>query len=93
MISCPECQESISDSAFKCPKCGVQLKKLKRGFMAWWLIGGFMAATDGYDKLNSAEQTGAAIGTSIGVMLILGIWVIGDIILGLFVMFTRPKAS
>jgi len=107
MINCPECQQSVSDGAFKCPNCGVQLRKPKRSFIGklfkWtfvafnilmmaWLVGGFNNATKGYDSLNQAEQAGAAIGTGIGMALLLGIWVIGSIILGLFVLLTRPKA-
>jgi hypothetical protein len=40
-----------------------------------------------------AGQAGATIGTGIGVALLLGIWFIGDVILGLLVLFTRPKAG
>lgn len=107
LISCPECQTEVSDTALKCVKCGVQLRKPKRGFfgklikwtfigfnilMAIWLIGGMGAATDGMDAMSEAERAGAAIGTGIGVALILGIWMIGDVILGLFVLLTRPKS-
>lgn len=107
LISCPECQAEVSDTALKCVKCGVQLRKPKRGFfgklikwsfigfnilMAIWLIGGMGAATDGMDAMSEAERAGAAIGTGIGVALILGIWMIGDVILGLFVLLTRPKS-
>lgn len=60
--------------------------------MAIWLIGGMGAATDGMDAMSEAERAGAAIGTGIGVALILGIWMIGDVILGLFVLLTRPKS-
>ncbi|WP_454702044.1 hypothetical protein [Agrobacterium burrii] len=108
LINCPECSESVADSAFKCPKCGVQLRKPKRGFfgklfkwsfvffnllMAIWVVGGFNAATKDYNALSGAEQTGAAIGTGLGVAMLLVLWVIGALILGLFVMFTRPKAT
>lgn len=109
LINCPECSSEVSDSAMKCPKCGVQLRKPTRGFfgklfmwgfvgfnilMGWWLVAGVSAAS----KLtatagSSAEQAGAAIGTGIGAMMIIVIWGIGDIILGLFVLFTRPKSS
>ena len=107
LINCPECSTEVIDTALKCPKCGVQLRKPKRGFfgklvkwsfvgfnilMAIWLIGGMNSASEGMQALSGAEQAGAAIGTGIGAMLILGIWVVGDIILGLFVLFTRPKA-
>jgi hypothetical protein len=86
----------------------VQLRKAKRGFfgklfkygfilfniiMALWLVGGMGEATKGMDALNGAEKAGAVIGTGIGAMLIFSIWVIGDIILGLFVLFTRPKSE
>lgn len=106
MINCPECSNSVSDTAFKCPKCGVQLRRPKRGFfgklfkwsfvafnilMAVWLFTGMNAASDGMNNLSDAEMAGAAIGTGIGVALISGIWLIGDIILAIFVLFTRPK--
>jgi hypothetical protein len=107
LINCPECQTEVSDSALKCQKCGVQLRKPKRGFfgkvfkwlfilfnlfMAFWLFSGMGAATESMDALSGAEKTGAAIGTGIVAMLILGVWVIGDIILGIFVLFTRPRS-
>jgi DNA invertase Pin-like site-specific DNA recombinase len=43
------------------------------------------------DTMSSAEQVGAAIGAGIGISMLLMLWVIGDIILGLPVLFTRPK--
>ena len=106
LINCPECSTQVSDTALKCPSCGVQLRKPKRGFfgklvkwgfiifnilMVVWLISGIGAATEGMDVMSEAERAGATIGTGIGVALILGIWLIGDVILGLFVLFTRPK--
>lgn len=41
--------------------------------------------------VSQAEKAGASLGGILGTGMLLGIWVIGDIILGLFVMFTRPK--
>lgn len=109
MINCPECANSISDAAFKCPSCGVQLRKPKRGLMgkmfkwsfigfnalmALWVVGGFNAATKNYDTMSSqAEQAGAAIGTGVGVAMLIVLWALGAVILGLFVLFTRPKAA
>jgi len=108
MVNCPECSDSVSDSAFKCPSCGVQLRKPRRGFfgklfkwtfvafnafMLIWLISGINAASEGMSSLEGAERAGAAIGSTIGAALIFGIWVVGDIILGLFVLFTRPRAA
>lgn len=109
MIKCPECSSEVSDSALKCPSCGVQLRKLKRGFfgklvkwgfigfnilMVIWLfsywssLGDYLASTSSSD----AEKTGAAIGGTIGTGVLFGIWAFGDFILGLFVLFTRPKS-
>jgi len=83
------------------------LRKLKRGFfgklvkwsfigfnvlMAIWLIAGMGAATEGMEAMSDAEKAGTAIGTGIGAAMILVIWVFGDIILGLLVLFTRPKS-
>lgn len=107
LIKCPECAAEVSDSALTCAKCGVQLRKPKRGFfgkiikfafilfnifMGWWLVAGMQAASDIVDSTQSAaEHTGAALGTGLGAAMIIGLWVFGDIILGLFVLFTRPK--
>jgi hypothetical protein len=108
LTKCPECSAEVSDSAFKCPKCGVQLRKAVRSFfgklvkwgficfnilMIIWMIGGVGSATKNMDAMNQTEKAGAAIGTGIGAMLIAVIWVLGDIILGLFVLFTRPKSD
>lgn len=107
LINCTECKAEVSDTALKCQKCGVELRKAKRTFfgklikwtfivfniiMVAWLIGGMGAATEGIETMSGAEQAGAAIGTGIGAFIIVSIWVIGDIILGLFVLFTRPKS-
>jgi hypothetical protein len=107
MINCPECSSEVSDSAMKCPNCGVQLRKPKRGFfgklvkysfivfnvlMVLWLVGGMGAATEGMDAMSEAEKAGTAVGAGLGMAVVLSIWVFGDIILGLFVLFTRPKA-
>jgi hypothetical protein len=108
IISCPECKNSVSDTALKCPSCGTQLRKPKRGFfgkvfkfsfiafnflMAIWAVAGFNSATKDFNSLSGAEQAGAAVGTGIGMAMVLILWVLGAIILGMFVLFTRPKAA
>lgn len=107
LIKCPECGTEVSSEAYKCPKCGKALRKLKRGlfgklclwaFYGWnvicalWIFLGVDNATDKMDQLSGAEAAGAAIGTGIGVTMILILWVIGDIITGLLALITRPKA-
>lgn len=106
LVSCKECSTNVSDKAYKCPSCGAQLRKLKRGpagqvakwlliiwniLMLIWLISG-LTAVSRIDTTNAYEVAGAAIGASIGVSLIVIIWVFGDIILGIFALLTRPKA-
>jgi len=106
IVHCPECMSDVSDSAMRCPSCGVQLRKPTRSFfgklvkwtfiifnllMAWWLLGGIGSALEGVEAMSEAEQAGAAIGTGIGAFLILAIWAFGDLILGLLVLFTRPR--
>lgn len=108
LISCPECTKEVSNAAYKCQNCGVQIRKPKRGFfgklfkwsfivfnvlMAWWLIAGMSTATKGLEGMSSAHQAGTAVGAGIGAMMIIGLWVFGDIILGLFVLFTRPRGE
>ena len=108
MIKCLECSSEVSDSALTCPSCGVQLRKPKRSFFGtlikWSFIGfnilmaislvvGMNGATESMNAaMSEAEKAGAAIGTGLGAAMILSIWVFGDIILGLFVLFTRPKS-
>lgn len=107
LINCPECHAEVSDSAINCTQCGVQLRTPQRTFfgklikwsfiifnilMAFWLVGGMGSATEGMEAMSEAEKTGAAIGTGIGAAMIMTLWVFGDIILGLFVLFTRPKS-
>jgi hypothetical protein len=107
MINCPECSSEVSDTALKCPSCGVQLRKPKRGLfgklikysfigfnilMAIWLVVGMGASTEGMEAMSEAEKAGTAIGAGLGMTIIFGIWVFGDIVLGLFVLFTRPKS-
>ncbi len=107
LIACPECKSEVSSVALKCPKCGVQLRKPTRTFfgklvkysfigfnllMLFWMIAGMGAASESYQQgMNEAQRAGAAVGTGIGAMLILAIWFFGDVILGIFVMLTRPK--
>lgn len=108
LVACTECSKEVSSAAHKCPSCGFQLRKLKRGFfgklfkwtfilfnalMLWWMVAGMGAVSEHVNRGSSAEQAGAAIGAGIGFTLILGIWFVGDAILGLFVLFTRPKAD
>lgn len=108
LINCKECQEEVSDSALTCPKCGTQLRKLKRGFFGvlfkwgfilfnvlmvawlisyWGSIGELTSATS-----SEAERAGAAIGGTLGTGVLFSVWLFGSIILGLFVLFTRPRA-
>ena len=61
--------------------------------MAIWLIGG--VASSAYvinNTISNIERAGTLLGTGLGASIILTLWVIGDVILGLFVLLTRPKA-
>lgn len=107
LINCPECSSEVSDSALKCPKCGVQLRKPTRGpfgkLMKWLFIGfniimvillfSYFGSVSEFTSSagSDAEKAGAAIGATLGTGMLMGIWVLGDIILGLFVLLTRPK--
>lgn len=108
MINCPECNEEVSDKASKCPKCGYTIRKAKRGFfgkifkwsfilfnvfMIMWVVsfGGAVTETD-TSVMSDAEVAGTAIGAGLGFGIQMVIWLVGDVILGLFVLFTRAKA-
>ena len=98
MIECPSCKHQVSTSAMSCPSCGAVLRKPKRGFfdklvifafwgfnilMIVWILVGTQSAVETQAGLSGAEAVGAAIGTGIGVTLVIFIWLIGAIILGL----------
>ena len=107
LVNCPECSAEVSDAASKCPSCGVQIRKPRRGFfgvifkwsfilfnvlMAFALYNGIVSVSEMPTAETDAAQAGAAIGAGIGITILLGIWLAGDVILGLLVMFTRPKS-
>ena len=60
--------------------------------MLIWMISamGNVSEVDS-QAMNDAERAGAAIGTGLGMTLLLFIWGVGDVILGLFVLLTRRK--
>ena len=61
-------------------------------FMLLWLVGGMNSASDNMSGMtNEWEQAGAAIGTSIGAFMIMGIWVFGVIVLTPVLFLTRGK--
>lgn len=60
--------------------------------MPVWIVAGLVAAGSAMGgAINEAEQAGAAIGTTIGVGLLVALWALGDIILGILVLLTRRK--
>lgn len=107
LINCPECKKEVSDTVSKCTACGHQIRKPKRSafgkvvkwvfilFNIFMIYSIFSGAGESSHVMQSAasdaERAGAAIGTGLGMMMLGTIWVIGDIILGMFVFFTRPK--
>lgn len=108
LINCPECASEVSNSALKCPKCGVQLRKPRRGFFGtlikWifiafnilMLISMFQYFASIGELTNAADseaaRTGTAIGATIGIGMLISVWGFGDIILGILVLLTRPKS-
>lgn len=103
IIECPTCEHKVSTSATSCPSCGAVLRKAKRGifgklviFAFWgfnilmvlWIWAGTQGAVESQAGLSGA---GAAIGTGIGVTLLIFVWLIGAIILGIMALLTRPK--
>lgn len=61
-------------------------------FMFFATISGLGASSEASAELTTdAEKAGAAIGTVIGLGMIMSIWVMGAGILGLFVLLTRGR--
>lgn len=107
LINCPECNAEVSDTALRCSKCGVQLRKPTRSgfgkFVKWvfilfnilmliWMVAGLGSSTEGYEAMSEAEKAGTAIGTGLGAMFLFIIWAVGDVILGIATLLTRPKS-
>jgi hypothetical protein len=69
-------------------------KLIKWAFIAFnilmviWIVGGMNAASK-IEVHSLAEHAGRAIGSAIGFVSLLILWAIGDIILGILVLFTR----
>ena len=107
LAACPSCENEVSAAAFDCPHCGHPIRKPRRGFfgklfkllfvafnliMALWLISYWVQLGELSGGLASeAERAGAAIGGTIATGMILVTWVIGDVILGLLTILTRPR--
>jgi len=93
-LVCPHCGVQL-----KKPKRGFFGKLFKWLFilfnllMVVWLFSYFGLIGESLDTTttNSAEEAGTLIGGSIGSFFLIMVWALGDIILGLFVLFTRPK--
>jgi len=106
-IFCPACKGTVSKTVFNCVHCGHQIRKPKRGvmgvvfkwtfilfniIMAYALISGWMNVSDQVSSAQTeSEETATAIGVFVGTGMVITFWAVGDIILGMFVMFTRPK--
>jgi hypothetical protein len=91
-------QEMWGDTGCRKPKRSFFGKVVKWGFalfnilMLAWIVGGMSSVTQGAAAMSQAEKVGAVVGAGIGVAVLLGLWVAGDVILGCFVLFTRPKS-
>ena len=60
--------------------------------MIYTLLVGLGVADEIINNTTSdAEKAGAVIGTGLGLIAIGGLWVIGDIIIGILVFLTKPK--
>ena len=107
MIPCKEWGKEVSSEAFKCPNCGARLRKAKRGFfgkifkwsfvlfnllMFLWVIYIVAFYGDGVASTNDGmEQAANVVAGTIWLSGSITTWVIVDVILGIFVLLTRPK--
>lgn len=60
--------------------------------MLIWLVTSCAAVGEiSSNATSDAERAGATIGAGLGMTFLLFVWGVGDVILGLFVLFTRRK--
>lgn len=105
MTTCPSCDKNVSAAAFDCPHCGHPIRKPKRGFFGWifkwtfilfnvlmllWLVSYFSEIAKLSSSVGEIEQAGVAVGATIGTGMLITIWALGDVILGLATILTRP---
>ena len=94
-LKCPSCGFQLRKS-----KRSIFGKIIKWAFiifnviMLMWVIGGGGAVSDQMDAStgDAAAEVGTAIGGALGMGMLFILWLIGDVILGMFVLFTRPKS-
>lgn len=107
LITCKGCGTQVSKQAVQCHNCSYTLRKPKRGvfgtiikwsfigfnlLMLYWLIAGTSSAAETIATSEDEwEAAGATIGTGLGAMFILFIWIVGAFILGLLTYFTKAK--
>lgn len=106
LIPCPSCENNVHKKALTCPGCGATLNKPKRGLfgmftvllfwgfnalMVLWIWGGTKNNLETMEGMEGVEAAGAAIGTGIGVTMLITLWVFGAVIFGLMALLTRPK--
>lgn len=65
--------------------------------MLVWVIAGVAGVSDNCSGLTGSEldacQAGTAIGASIGISMVIGLWVAGDVILGIIWLVTNRKKT
>src|SRR3546814_19645707 len=85
----PSVQREVSDRTF----FGKLMNWLFIGFnvlMLLWMVSSCVAVSNiSAEAVNEDERAGATIGEGLGMTFHLFIWGFGDLILGLFVFFTR----
>ncbi len=106
MVDCPECEHQVSETAASCPSCGHILRVPTRGafgklckwvfilfnvLMLFWMIHVMGIVGDMPEATSGMVRVGLALGAGAAKVYLLMLWFFGDIILGLFVLFTRPK--
>lgn len=59
--------------------------------LLWMIVGVGGASKQVAEATSEAERAGGAIGTGLGAIMIIFIWVAGAIVLGIFTLLTRAK--
>jgi uncharacterized membrane protein len=62
--------------------------------MLVWLIGGVGSASSEISEIqDEASRAGAEIGTGLGAMMIIFVWMAGAVVLGILTYFSRAKRA
>lgn len=90
LVACKECDAKVSDAAYICPSCGIRLRKPRRDFLGQLFKWGQITFNVLF-LLLLGSQIGLGV-SFFDFWQIFTLWIMGNTVLGLFTLLTRPTS-